>query len=132
MEGARSGREGSPSITWPLGEGPPGDLLPILQSDWLSRGARRPPVPLSLPCAPAHLSWGLMSEKDSWDLFLLQNINDFPFLSGLGIDISWHCPRKLPGCQPACPPTWSPQHHLGGRGNTPWCLAFWCCLLGSP
>ncbi|EAW56390.1 hCG1816199, partial [Homo sapiens] len=34
-------------------------------------------------------------EGDSWGPFLLQNINDSPFLPGLGIDIRWHSPRKL-------------------------------------
>lgn len=29
-----------------------------------------------------------------------------PFLPGLGIDIRWHSPRKLPAVStPACPPT---------------------------
>lgn len=59
---------------------------------------------------------------DSWGSFLLQNINDFPFLPGLGIDISWHCPRKLPAVSPpACPPisprtTWEEATPQAGSG----------------
>lgn len=39
-----------PQSAQPGRRAPPGDLLTILQSDWLSR---RPPLPSSLPCVPA-------------------------------------------------------------------------------
>lgn len=73
---------------------------------------------MPLPYRPAG------QKGDSWGPFLLQNINDSPFLPGLGIDIRWHSPRKLPAVStPARPPTnprttWEEAAPQAGSGFT--------------
>lgn len=84
---------------------PPGDRLPVLQSDWLSE--RRPPVPSPLPCAPAAPS-PPSQRGDSWGPFLLRNINGFPLPPGAGNRHQLAPPTQTAGCQPARRPrtTW--------------------------
>lgn len=70
--------------------------------------------PLPLPCPP-----GLPGRAATAAGVSLRNVNDAPFLPGLGIDISWRGPRKLPAVSrlPTRPHAHPPRSHLGG-GNT--------------
>lgn len=80
-------------------------------------------MPPSLPCAPAHPQLGPTGQRsDSWDPFLLQNINDFPLPLRAGNRHQLALPTQTAGCQPACPPTiprttWEEATPQAGSGS---------------
>jgi hypothetical protein len=128
MEGEmerQEGRQVPPQSGLPGRRAPPGDLLPILQSD----SAKQEAITCALPsaCTPALQAY--WSERRQLGPFLLQNINDSPS-SRAGNRHQMAQPTQTAGCQHACPPAHQPPHHLGG-GNTSGRLRIpgFACLL---
>lgn len=79
-------------------------------------------MPPSLPCASAPPPPRPTGQRsDSWDPFLLRNINDFPLPPRAGNRHQLALPTQTAGCQPACPltsprTTWEEATPQAGSG----------------